>query len=86
MIPINPSQPERGLILVGLGVNGGVRVQIIMQHGLQAPFVRSLLYLNADRIRELIQGLYANFLALNMAPNNNNNQPPPPPPPPPPPT
>ena len=81
VIPIDPSQPERGLIHVGNGVDGGVRIQIVMQHGLKAPFVCSFLYTNADRIRGAIQQLYAEFLVLNLAPNNNINPPPPPPPP-----
>ena len=81
VIPVDPSQPERGLIHVGSGVPGAVRFQIVNQHGLRPPFVRSFLFTYADRITDSIQQLYTEFLVVNLAPNNNIVPPPPPPPP-----
>ena len=80
VIPVDPSQPERGLIHVGSGVPGAVRFQIVNQHGLRPPFVRSFLFTYADRITDSIQQLYTEFLVVNLAPNNNIVPPPPPPP------
>ena len=83
VMPADANGPERAMIIVGPGVNGNVQINILTQHGLNPPFINSFLLVYRSQIQTAVQNLYAEFLAINIAPGNFPPYHPPPPPPPP---